>query len=170
MIPVDSNVRCFKSFSSGSSSPEILEFCPTLRLVYVIAWVQASTCALSSVYILPCNKFVQKVFPQVKKTLLRLLNICKYPGFLDTQSLPHQAAHQGAHQALGTCIHVRYLKYTPQICNYYHSPSMWGLQFFSDSQLEASTRKVLCFQFRLGEVEPSLRRLLFLLHGCVSEF
>jgi hypothetical protein len=38
-IPVDlySNARCFKSFSSGSSSPEVAEFCPTLRLVYVIA-------------------------------------------------------------------------------------------------------------------------------------
>jgi hypothetical protein len=37
-IPVDSNVSCFKCFSSGSSSSEVAEFCPTLRLVYVIAW------------------------------------------------------------------------------------------------------------------------------------
>jgi hypothetical protein len=36
-IPVDSNVSCFISFSSGSSSPEIAEFCPILRLVYFIA-------------------------------------------------------------------------------------------------------------------------------------
>jgi hypothetical protein len=36
-IPVDSNASCFKSFSSGSSSPEVAEFCPTLRLVYFIA-------------------------------------------------------------------------------------------------------------------------------------
>jgi hypothetical protein len=39
-IPVNvcSNVSCFKSFRSGSSSPEVAEFCPTLRLVYFIAW------------------------------------------------------------------------------------------------------------------------------------
>jgi hypothetical protein len=37
-IPVDSNSSCFTSFSSGSSSPEVMEFCATLRLVYVIAW------------------------------------------------------------------------------------------------------------------------------------
>jgi hypothetical protein len=36
-IPVYSNARCFTSFSSGSSSPEVAEFCPTLRLVYFTA-------------------------------------------------------------------------------------------------------------------------------------
>jgi hypothetical protein len=38
-IPVDvhSNACFFKCFSSGSSLPEVAEFCPTLRLVYVIA-------------------------------------------------------------------------------------------------------------------------------------
>ena len=36
-IPVDSNASCFTCFSSGVSSPEIAEFCPTLRLVYGIA-------------------------------------------------------------------------------------------------------------------------------------
>ncbi len=35
-IPVDPNASCFTCFSSGVSSPEIAEFCPTLRLVYVI--------------------------------------------------------------------------------------------------------------------------------------
>jgi hypothetical protein len=34
---VDSNASCFTCFSSGSSSPEVLEFCLTLRFVYVIA-------------------------------------------------------------------------------------------------------------------------------------
>jgi hypothetical protein len=34
---VDSNASCFTCFSSGVSSPEIAEFCLTLRLVYVIA-------------------------------------------------------------------------------------------------------------------------------------
>jgi hypothetical protein len=37
-VDVDSNARCFTSFSSGSSSPEVAEFCPTLRLVYFIAY------------------------------------------------------------------------------------------------------------------------------------
>jgi hypothetical protein len=34
-IPVDvnSNARCFYCFSSGSSSPEVAVFCPTLRLL-----------------------------------------------------------------------------------------------------------------------------------------
>jgi hypothetical protein len=36
-IAVDSNANCFMSFSSGSNSPEVAEFCPTLHLVYFIA-------------------------------------------------------------------------------------------------------------------------------------
>jgi hypothetical protein len=36
-IAVDSNASCFTCFSSGSSPPEVAEFCPTLRLVYFIA-------------------------------------------------------------------------------------------------------------------------------------
>jgi hypothetical protein len=36
-VDVDSNASCFMPFSSGSSSPEVAEFCPTLRLVYFIA-------------------------------------------------------------------------------------------------------------------------------------
>jgi hypothetical protein len=36
-IPMDTNARYFKSFSSDSSSPEVAEFCPTLCLVYCIA-------------------------------------------------------------------------------------------------------------------------------------
>jgi hypothetical protein len=68
-IPVDaySNACCFTSFTSGSSSHEVAEFCPTLRLVYFIAWVLASTCALSSVYSLPYDNFVEKGVPQVEK-------------------------------------------------------------------------------------------------------
>jgi hypothetical protein len=37
-VDVCSNASCFTCFSSGSSSPEVAEFCPTLRLVYFIAW------------------------------------------------------------------------------------------------------------------------------------
>jgi hypothetical protein len=66
-IPVDSNASCFTCFSSGNSSPEVAEFCPTLRLVYLTAQAYASTCALSSIYSLSCNNFVQKVVPKVKK-------------------------------------------------------------------------------------------------------
>jgi hypothetical protein len=36
-VAVDSNASCFTCFSSGSSSPEVAEFCPTLRLVYFIS-------------------------------------------------------------------------------------------------------------------------------------
>jgi hypothetical protein len=36
-IPVDSNDSCFTCCSSGTSSPEVAEFRPTFRLVYVIA-------------------------------------------------------------------------------------------------------------------------------------
>jgi hypothetical protein len=42
-MPVDSNDRCFKYFSSFRISPEVAGFCPTLRLVYVIACSKAST-------------------------------------------------------------------------------------------------------------------------------
>jgi hypothetical protein len=37
-VDVESNASCFTSFSSGSSSPEVAAFCPTLPLVYFIAW------------------------------------------------------------------------------------------------------------------------------------
>jgi hypothetical protein len=36
-VAVDSNASFFTCFSSGSSSPKVAEFCPTLRLVYFIA-------------------------------------------------------------------------------------------------------------------------------------
>jgi hypothetical protein len=39
-IPVDlfSNASCFMSFSSGSISPKVADFCPTLCLVHFIVW------------------------------------------------------------------------------------------------------------------------------------
>jgi hypothetical protein len=37
-VEVESNVSCFTCFISGRSSPEVADFCLTLRLVYVIAW------------------------------------------------------------------------------------------------------------------------------------
>jgi hypothetical protein len=36
-VAVDSNASCFTRFSSGSSSPEVSKFCPSLRSVYFIA-------------------------------------------------------------------------------------------------------------------------------------
>jgi hypothetical protein len=36
-ISMDSNASCLISFGSGSSSSEVVDFYPTLRLVYVIA-------------------------------------------------------------------------------------------------------------------------------------
>jgi hypothetical protein len=66
---------------------------------------------------------------------------------------------QAAHQALGTCIHVGFLRFTPPLCNYYLRPSTWDLQFSSASQLRASTRK-WGSRFRLGEVDPSFKEFL----------
>jgi hypothetical protein len=36
-VVIDSNASCFTCFSSGISSPEVADFCLTLRLVYFIA-------------------------------------------------------------------------------------------------------------------------------------
>jgi hypothetical protein len=119
-----------------------------------------STCVLSSVYCLPCNNFVQKVVPQVKKSvsLLRLLMICTCPGFFFRKNSPI-VIPKAAHQALGRCFHVGFLRFTPPLCNYSYIPSMWDLQFTSASQLGASTRK-WGSRFRLGEVEPSFKEFL----------
>jgi hypothetical protein len=91
-IPVDvcSNASCFKSFNSGSSSHKVSELCLTLRLVYVIALDIASTCALSRVFKLPCNNFVQKVIPKLKKfsdTAFKDLYVSRVPkNLIDIQT------------------------------------------------------------------------------------
>jgi hypothetical protein len=66
---------------------------------------------------------------------------------------------QAAHQALGACFQVRFLRFTPLLCNYSRIPSTWDLQFSTASQLGASTRK-WCSCFRVGEVEPSFKEFL----------
>jgi hypothetical protein len=66
---------------------------------------------------------------------------------------------QAAHQALGMCFHMGFLRFTPSLCNYSRSPLARDLQFSSASQLVASTRKWGSW-FRLGEVEPSFKELL----------
>ena len=112
-IPVDSSASWFTCFSSGVSSPEVAEFCLTLRLVYFIARAYASTCALSSVYSLPCDKFVQKVVPQVKKLSvtafkdLYVSQVPKNPIVISTGSSPGP----------GTCFHVGFEVYssTPRL-------------------------------------------------------
>jgi hypothetical protein len=129
-IPVDVyyNASYFTSFSSGSDSPKVAEFCLNLRLLYVIAYAYASTCALSSVYSLPCNNFVQKVVPQAEKVFVTTFKdfymslVPKIPIIIPQAAL--------SHQALGTCIHVKIQKkFTPSLCNYSQSPSQWDLQF-----------------------------------------
>jgi hypothetical protein len=52
-----------------------------------------------------------------------------------------------------------FIRFTPPLCDYSHSPSKWDIQFSSASQLGASTRK-WGFQFRLGEVELSFKEFL----------
>jgi hypothetical protein len=37
-VDVDSNARCYTCFSSGSSSPKVVEFYLILRLVHIISW------------------------------------------------------------------------------------------------------------------------------------
>jgi hypothetical protein len=116
---------------------------------------KASTCALSSVYSLPWNNFVQKLVPQVKKlfvTAFKDLYVSRVPKNLIV--IP-----QVAHQALGMCSHVGFLRFDPPLCDYSHSPSTRGFQPSSASQLGASTRK-WGSQFRLGEVKPSFKEFL----------
>jgi hypothetical protein len=36
---------------------------------------------------------------------------------------------QAAHQYLGTCFHVGFLRFNPPLSNYSRSPSTWDLQF-----------------------------------------
>jgi hypothetical protein len=60
----------------------------------------------------------------------------------------------------GACDFTRDLMFTPPLCNYYRSPSTWGLQFSSASQPGASTRKcVKKLRFSL-EKEPSFKEFL----------
>jgi hypothetical protein len=143
-IPVDlcSNVSCFTCFSSGSSSPKVAEFCPTLHLVYFKAWAYASTCALSSFHSLPCDIFVQKVVPQMEKLSLSVIAFkdLSVSRVLFRKNSPI-VIPQVAHQAPDTCFHMESLRFTPPLCNYYHSPLTWDSQFSSTFQVGETTRK-----------------------------
>jgi hypothetical protein len=66
---------------------------------------------------------------------------------------------QTAHQALGTCFHVRFLSFTPPLCGYSCIPSTWDLQFSSASQVGVSATKLGSW-FRLREVETSFKEFL----------
>jgi hypothetical protein len=66
---------------------------------------------------------------------------------------------QEAHQALGICFHMGFLRFNPPLYNYYCRPSTWGLEFSSASHLGASTRKWGSW-FRLREVEPRFKEFL----------
>jgi hypothetical protein len=65
---------------------------------------------------------------------------------------------QIAHQALGMCFHVGFLRFNSPLYKYHRRPSTWDLQFSSASHLGASTRK-WGSQFMLGEVEPSFKEV-----------
>jgi hypothetical protein len=64
-----------------------------------------------------------------------------------------------AHQALGTCFHMGFLRFTPLLINYSLRVSTWDLQFSSAFQMGASTKK-WCSWFRLGEVELCFKEFL----------
>jgi hypothetical protein len=61
---------------------------------------------------------------------------------------------------ISSCDFKRDLRFSPPLCNYSYSPSMWDLMFSSVSQLEASVRKGLCSRFRLGEIELRIKEIL----------
>jgi hypothetical protein len=72
-------------------------------------------------------------------------------------------------QNLGMFFQVVFLRFTPPLCIYSCSPSMWDLQFSSVSWLGPSTRKWGSW-FRLREIEQILRSFFLLPHVCVSKF
>jgi hypothetical protein len=111
-----------------------MEFCPTLRLVYFIAQAQASTCALSSVYSLPCNNFTQTVNPQVE-TPFNLKCGTVFKDLYVSQVPKNPFVIPPALTRPGTCAFTRDLRFTPPLCDYPRSPSTWDLLFFSASQL-----------------------------------
>jgi hypothetical protein len=68
---VDSNDSCFTCFSSGSSSPKVAEFVQLCaQSILSLRPKPPLACALSSIYSLPCDNFVKKVVPQMKKLSL----------------------------------------------------------------------------------------------------
>jgi hypothetical protein len=86
-----------------------------------------------------CDNFDQIVVPQVKKLSLFVTAFKDLYMFQD-HKIPI-VIPQAPYQALGTCFHVRFLWFIPQLCDYSRSPSTCDLQFSSASQLEVSTRK-----------------------------
>jgi hypothetical protein len=66
-IPVDSTSRCFTSFSSGSSSPEVAEFCPTFAFGLCYRSGLSLHLHTIQIYSLPFKKWIQKVVSQVKE-------------------------------------------------------------------------------------------------------
>jgi hypothetical protein len=66
----------------------------------------------------------KKVAQQVKNSvsLLQLLRTCTCPGFFFRKN-SRIIIPQAAHQALVTCFHVGFLRFTLSLCNYSRSPS-----------------------------------------------
>jgi hypothetical protein len=66
---------------------------------------------------LPCNKFVQKVVPQVKKLSL-FVTAFKDLYVSRVLILKKIIIPQAAHQDLGMCFHKGFLRFTPSVFNY----------------------------------------------------
>jgi hypothetical protein len=62
-----------------------------------------------------------------------------------------------SHQALGKYFHKIFLRFTHPLCHNCRDPSIWYLQFSSESQLGMSTMKGLCPWFRLRESKPNFK-------------
>jgi hypothetical protein len=72
-------------------------------------------------FIVSCDNFVQKVIPQVKK-----LFIMDFKDLYVSQVSKNLIIiPQAAHQVLGMCFHVGFLRFTPPLSDYSHIPSTW---------------------------------------------
>jgi hypothetical protein len=90
-IPVDmnSNASCFMCFISGSSSPEVADFCPTLHLVYVIAWPKPPLAHYPAFIVCLATTLFKKKFHKWKHSWLQHLRTRTCPEFLKTWLLFH---------------------------------------------------------------------------------
>jgi hypothetical protein len=82
-IPVDSNASCFTYFSSGSRTPEVVEFCPTLRLVYLSLGLEPPLAHYPGCIVCLVTSLFKKSFHKGKNSvaLLWLLRTCMCPMF-----------------------------------------------------------------------------------------
>jgi hypothetical protein len=91
-----------------------------LLLGRISSTANSTICALSNVYSLPCNNFVQKVVSEVKKLIVMALKDLYVSLVLFKKTID---ILQAAHQALGVCFHMVFLRFTPPLRNYSLSTS-----------------------------------------------